>query len=277
MVLCCFYLVHFTSDPFFFLLPNTTAFQKASSFNADISKWDVSRVTNMKHGTSFLANSWEWWSFVVFIWSISHLTLSSFSSQTQQPLNMLPRSTPTSASGTCQVWKTWDTVSLSLPIVEVVGLCCFIWSIFTSYTFFCSSSHTQQPLKTLKRSKIPTSASGLCQKWKTSAAVSLSLPIVDSGGPLLFYLVHFIHVVDSCGPLLLYLVHFTSNLSSFSSQKQQSLLVAPLTNYANLRSFKDFSWWRRRYVIAQNKRQRDGDHIHESWKWVPTKKLNKKN
>jgi len=50
----------FTSDPFFFLLPNTTAFKgdfrKASAFNADISNWDVSSVTQMYQSKSFLAN-----------------------------------------------------------------------------------------------------------------------------------------------------------------------------------------------------------------------------
>ena len=46
-----FYLVHFTSDVFIFLLPNTTAFNRASSFNADISNWVVSSVTNMRIST----------------------------------------------------------------------------------------------------------------------------------------------------------------------------------------------------------------------------------
>jgi hypothetical protein len=38
-----------------------------------------------------------------FILSIPHLTLSSSFSQTQQPFMVLPLSTPTSASGSCQV------------------------------------------------------------------------------------------------------------------------------------------------------------------------------
>ena len=38
---------------------------------------------------------------------------------------------------------------------------------------------------------MPISASGSCQVWRPWNAVSLALPIVDSCGPLLFYLVHF--------------------------------------------------------------------------------------
>ena len=45
----------FTSDPFFFLLPNTTAFEGAAAFNADISQWDVSSVTTLYESKSFLA------------------------------------------------------------------------------------------------------------------------------------------------------------------------------------------------------------------------------
>jgi surface protein len=47
---------HILHVPFFFFLPNTTAFRDASSFNADISQWDVSRVTRMDYSTSCLAN-----------------------------------------------------------------------------------------------------------------------------------------------------------------------------------------------------------------------------
>ena len=57
--------------------------------------------------------------FCCLIWSISHLTLSSSFSQTQQPFNMLPRSTPTSATGSCQVWRPWNKVSLSLQSVNI--------------------------------------------------------------------------------------------------------------------------------------------------------------
>jgi surface protein len=51
-----FYFIHFTTDPFFFLLTNTTAFKNAAAFNADISQWVVSRVTNMEGSKSFIAN-----------------------------------------------------------------------------------------------------------------------------------------------------------------------------------------------------------------------------
>jgi len=49
-----FYFIHFTSDPFFFLLSNTTAFLWARKFNADISKWDVSSVKTLKQSKSCL-------------------------------------------------------------------------------------------------------------------------------------------------------------------------------------------------------------------------------
>ena len=51
-----FFWVHFTSDPFFLLLPNTTAFYDATAFNADISQWVVSSVTTLEKSKSFLAN-----------------------------------------------------------------------------------------------------------------------------------------------------------------------------------------------------------------------------
>ena len=124
-------------------------------------------------------------SFVVFIWSISHLTLSSFSSQTQQPLLVLRSSMPTSRSGTCQAWHGCEAVRLFLPIVDSCGsFVVFIWSI-SHLTLSSFSSQTQQPFLMLKRST-PTSASGTCQERRTWMPVSLSLPIVDSGGSLLF-------------------------------------------------------------------------------------------
>jgi len=48
---------------------------------------------------------------------------------TQQPFTVLLCSTPISATGSCQVWRPWAIVSLSLPIVDSCGPCCFIWSI----------------------------------------------------------------------------------------------------------------------------------------------------
>ena len=82
--LCCFDFTHFHIShlilsssfssvlfypfhilPFFFVHPHTTAFAGATSFNGDISQWDVSSVTSLDSSRSFLANCWEWWSFVV--------------------------------------------------------------------------------------------------------------------------------------------------------------------------------------------------------------------
>ena len=80
-----------------------------------------------------------------FIWSISHLTLSSFSSQTQQPFVVLLRSTSTSASGTCQVWRWCNTVRLSLPIVDSCVPLVLYLVHFTS-DFSSSFSQTKQPL-----------------------------------------------------------------------------------------------------------------------------------
>ena len=41
-------------------------FESKSTFNADISKWIVSKVTNMIGSKSILPNCWYLWSFVVF-------------------------------------------------------------------------------------------------------------------------------------------------------------------------------------------------------------------
>ena len=124
------------------------------------------------------------------------------------PLWVLKHSTPTSASGSCQVWQTWIKVRLALPIIDSCGPLLFYLVHFTSDLSF-SSSQTQQPFGVLKPST-PTSASGSCQVWRPCGAVRLSLPILDS-----------------CGRLFFYLVDFTSYLSSSSSQTQKPFLMLP--------------------------------------------------
>jgi surface protein len=56
---------------------NTTAFYGASSFNADISKWSVSSVTNLESSKSFLPNCWYLLCPLLFFFYIhfTHLTL----------------------------------------------------------------------------------------------------------------------------------------------------------------------------------------------------------
>ena len=98
-------------------------------------------------------------------------------------------SMPISASGSCQVWQPCKAVRLSLPIVDIFGPCCFIWSI-SHLTLSFSFSQTQQRLWVLPRST-STSASGSCQEWQGWITVRLALPIVDSCGRLLFYSINF--------------------------------------------------------------------------------------
>ena len=96
----------------------------------------------------------------------------------QQPLKMLKCSTLISASGSCQVWRPWEAVRLSLQIVDSCAPLLFHFVSFTSYPS-SSSSQTQQPFMVLPRST-RTSARGSCQVWRTCTKVSLSLPIVDT-------------------------------------------------------------------------------------------------
>jgi surface protein len=126
MSLFCFTCtcIHFTSNS---LLPSYTcckhniAFGGCLSFNADISKWMVSSVTDMDTSKSFV---------VLFCFSI-HFASNPFLFfiQTQQHFMELPRSTPISASGSCQVWQPCNAVRLSLQIVDDWCPCCFILSI----------------------------------------------------------------------------------------------------------------------------------------------------
>ena len=165
---------------------------------------------------------------VAFIWSISHLTLSSSSSQTQQPLRVLPRSTKTSAAGTCQVWRPWRPVSLSLPIIDSGGSLLFYLVHFTSDPFFFllpknpAFNGAQMFNADLSKWDVSQSRMGGSKSF---------LAIVD---------------IDSCGPWLFLFGPFHILTFFFDFQTQQPLMVAPLSMYASLRSFKDFSWRRRR-------------------------------
>ena len=164
--------------------------------------------------------------------------LSSSFSQTQQPLLVLPCSTPTSASGSCQVWQTCNTVGLSLPIIDSCGPLLFYLVHVTSH-LSSFSFQTQQPFIMLNRST-PTSATGSCQVWQTCGAVRLALPIVDSCGPLLFYFgpFHILHV-----PFFFFLPNTTAFTSaSLFNADISKWVVSSVTNMQHSRSFLANYW-----------------------------------
>jgi hypothetical protein len=75
---------------------------------------------------------------VPLLFYLVHFTsrLCSSFSQTQQPFKMLPRSTSTSATGSCQVWRPCITVRLALPIVDSCVPLLFCYVHFTSSLLF---------------------------------------------------------------------------------------------------------------------------------------------
>ena len=103
-----------------------------------------------------------------FNWSISHLTFSSSSSQTQQPFKVVPRSTPTSATGSCQVWQPCNTVRLALPIVDSFGSFVAYLVHFTSY--FSSSSSQKNTIAFHNAKAFNANISN----WVVSSVTSLS-------------------------------------------------------------------------------------------------------
>ena len=119
-----------------------------------------------------------------FVFSISQLTflLSSSFFLTQQPFKVLPCSTPTSATGSCQVWQPCDTVRLSCKLLIVVVLCCFIQSIsHLTLLLFSSSSKTSKHLNSFF-----SSFSFQCifiRTQSSATAVSIERCVVAHGHP----------------------------------------------------------------------------------------------